>query len=103
MGVDARLVVANQIYNKLAVNKALQKREIYRSASSVFYISLFFCETLFVSFDGGKSSELILIHIAGDFQDTAAWVWFFKYTLCPGFTNTCVCRFYENMSVANSK
>lgn len=39
MGVDARPVVATQIYNKLPVNNPLQK-EIYRSASSVFYISL---------------------------------------------------------------
>lgn len=40
MGVDARPVVATQIYNKLPVNNPLQKREIYRSASSVFYINL---------------------------------------------------------------
>lgn len=41
MGVDARPVVATQIYNKLPGNNPLQKKsEIYRSATSVFYISL---------------------------------------------------------------
>lgn len=41
MGVDARPVVATQMYNKLAVNKPLQKKERFIEVPRVCFTSVY--------------------------------------------------------------